>query len=182
MNMSKFLTLTYCTLSLVLAACASGGSISGVKADSLSVEESVTVNASAAIVWDKVNNFGDLGAWHPAVAKTTLTSGGVNELGAVRLLTLQDGGTITETLTAYNAENMYYSYVINKGVLPVSGYASTIQVKPVTANSSEVVWRGNFKRKDLSSHPAKGQDDETASATIHSVYRGGLDNLKKLME
>jgi len=123
----------------------------------------------------------DLGAWHPAVAKTEIVGGTNNQVNAVRLLTLGDGGQITETLTAYNSDNMAYSYVINEGVLPVSNYVSTIQVVP-TPTGSEVIWRGSFKRKDVLPNPKKGQDDETASNTIHAVYRGGLDNLKKITE
>ena len=83
--------------------------------------EKVTINAPAELVWTKVSNFGDLGAWHPAVAKTEISAGSNNEAGAVRLLTLQDGGKITEKLTAYDPANNTYSYEIIEGVLPVSG-------------------------------------------------------------
>lgn len=162
---------------LALTACAnSGGSTVGV--DTLSVVERVAINAPVNKVWAKVSNFGDLGAWHPAVAKTEIVSGINNKSGAVRLLTLGDGGKIKETLTAYNDVNKTYSYVINEGVLPVSSYASTIQVVPISTGS-EVIWTGNFKRKDLSATPIEGQDDATAAKTIHAVYRGGLDHLKK---
>jgi len=165
---------------VLLTACATGASKNA--AGNLTVEEKVTINAPASKVWAKVNNFGDLGAWHPAVAKTEITNGTNNQPAAVRLLTLQDGGTIKETLTAYSVPGMSYSYVINEGVLPVSQYASTIQIKPINSGSSEVIWSGNFKRKDLSATPASGQDDEAATKTIHAVYRGGLDNLKKITE
>lgn len=177
--MKKLFNVTMLVTVVALTACASSGGVSN--AGSLSVVEKVSINASADQVWAKVNNFGDLGAWHPAVAKTEIVEGTNNQKGVVRLLTLQDGGTIKETLTAYNPAANTYSYVINEGVLPVSAYASTIQVLP-TASGSEVVWQGNFKRKDLSSHPAKGQDDEAAINTIQAVYRGGLDNLKKISE
>ena len=39
-------------------------------AKTLVVNEKIEVNAPADAVWAKVNNFGDLGAWHPAVTKT----------------------------------------------------------------------------------------------------------------
>lgn len=177
--MKSFSKITLLGLSVVLGACATGG---GGMASKLSVEERVTIQAPANQVWSKVNNFGDLGAWHPAVAKTEIISGTNNKVGAVRLLTLQDGGKIKETLTAYNNAVMTYSYVINEGVLPVSHYASTIQVRSLDASTSEVVWKGSFNRKDLSASPAKGQDDEAASNTIHAVYRGGLDNIEKVIK
>lgn len=150
-------------------------------AQDLSVTERVTISAPVSQVWNKVSNFGDLGAWHPAVAKTEIVGGTNNQKGAVRLLTLGDGGQIKETLTAYDAASNSYSYVINEGVLPVSHYASTITVMPAGAGS-EVVWKGTFKRKDTGASPAEGQDDMAAVNTIQAVYKAGLGNLKKIAE
>jgi mxaD protein len=178
--MGKSIILSALMSAVLLSACATNGVSSS--ASQLSAVEKVVINAPANKVWSKVADFGDLGAWHPAVAKTEITSGSNNKQGAVRKLTLQDGGTIVETLTNYSASGMTYSYVINEGVLPLSAYASTIQVKPLSDATTEVTWKGDFKRKDTSATPAKGQDDEAATSTAHAVYRGGLDNLKKISE
>ena len=171
-------------LSVSLALVIMLGSISSFAAEAkvLKVKESIEVNAKADDVWAKVNNFGDLGAWHPAVKKTEILEGKNNKKGAVRLLTLQDGGTIKEKLTAYNSKARSLSYVIIEGVLPVSHYHSTLTVKAGKDGKSTVVWQGNFKRKDTSDTPAKGQTDEDAVNTITSVYKGGLENLKKITE
>jgi mxaD protein len=142
----------------------------------LSVKEEVAINAPAAKVWEKVSNFNDLGAWHPAVKTTEIVTGENNIVGAERLLTLQDGGTIKEKLLAYNAKGKTFKYNIIEGVLPVSGYVSTLTVKATGKNTSKVVWKGNFKRKDVSATPAEGQDDATAVKVITSVYQGGLEN------
>jgi mxaD protein len=152
------------------------------EAKTLKAHEEVTINASADKVWDKVSNFNDLGAWHPAVKSTEIVSGENNKAGAQRLLTLQDGGTIKEKLLGYNAKAKTFKYAIVEGVLPVTSYVSTVTVKPVGKEKSIVVWNGTFKRKDTSSTPAEGQDDATAVKVITSVYRGGLDNLKKISE
>ena len=45
-----------------------------------------------------------------------------------------------------------------------------------------MVWNANFARKDPSATPAKGQDDAAGTDTIHAVFKGGLDNLKKITE
>lgn len=171
-------------LTLVASSLLLGLSINAFAADAklLNVKESVEINAPAAKVWEKVQNFNDLGAWHPAVAKTEISSGTNNKVGAVRQLTLQDGGKINEKLLDYNAKAMTFKYAIIDGVLPVSNYVSTVTVKANGADKTTVVWNGNFKRKDLSNSPAKDQDDAAATTTITSVYRGGLDNLKKISE
>jgi mxaD protein len=148
----------------------------------LSAHEEVTINAPAAKVWEKVSNFNDLGAWHPAVKSTEIVKGENNKVGAERLLTLQDNGTIKEKLLAYNAKAKTFKYSIIEGVLPVSSYVSTLKVKSAGKDKSLVVWNGTFKRKDTSDTPAEGQDDAAAVKTISGVYRGGLDNLKKISE
>ncbi|MEO7425672.1 MAG: SRPBCC family protein [Fibrobacteria bacterium] len=148
----------------------------------LKVSESVEIKASPDKVWEKVSNFGDLGGWHPAVKTTEIVSGENGVVGAVRLLTLQDGGTLKETLLSIDPKKMRYSYNIVEGVLPVSEYTSTVSVSKAKKDQCKVTWSGEFKRKDISETPAAGQDDTTATKTMSSVYRGGLDNLKTIME
>lgn len=152
------------------------------EAKNLKVREEVSINAPSAKVWEKVSNFNDLGAWHPAVKTTEIVSGENNRVGAERLLTLQDGGTIKEKLLKYNAKAKTFKYSIIEGVLPVSSYVSSVTVKEVSKDKSLVIWEGTFKRKDVSTSPAEGQDDATAVKVMTSVYRGGLDNLKKISE
>ena len=169
---------------LLLASLLLGSTLNAVadEAKSLSAHEEVTINAPAAKVWATVSNFNDLGAWHPAVKSTEIVSGTNNKVGAERLLTLQDGGTIKEKLLAYSAKKHSFKYSIIEGVLPVSSYISTVSVKAQGKDKTLVVWTGTFKRKDTAATPAAGQDDESAVKTMTSVYRGGLDNLKKISE
>lgn len=141
----------------------------------LYVIKSVNINVPATVAWEKISKFGDLGAWHPAVAKTELTTGSEGKKGAKRTLTLQDGGKINEKLTAYNAQNKTMSYIITDSVLPVTSYASNLHVYSNGADKSVVVWDGSF----LPKAPA---DEKTASETISGVYVGGLANLKKILE
>ena len=150
--------------------------------DSLTVKEEININAPAEKVWNIVNNFNDLGAWHPSVksTKVSLSSSffqvsSKNKVGSVRLLTLVDGSTIKEKLLAYDSENKTFKYSILEGVLPVSNYVSTLSVKTDSNNNSIVVWQSNFK-------PKGNFSDTHAIKTIHSVYRIGLDNLKKISE
>jgi len=151
-------------------------------AANLSAKESIEINAKADDVWAKVSNFGDLGAWHPAVKSTEIIKGTNNKKGAVRLLTLQDGGTIKEELESYKPAKKSFSYKIIEGVLPVSHYHSTLVVQATADGKSKVVWSGTFKRKDTSDTPAQGQGDADATNTMSAVYKGGLENLKKISE
>lgn len=159
--------------SLVLATFLVAGS--ALAAEPLYVVKSVELNQPTEVVWKKVSDFGDLGAWHPAVAKTEIVAGKNSHVGAKRVLTLKGGGTINETLTAYNAKDKSYSYKITEGVLPVNEYASTVSVHSNGDGKSVVVWESHF----LPKAPA---DEKAASEAIKGVYDGGLNQLKTLFQ
>ena len=148
----------------------------------LKVSKQVTIDAAPDAVWAKIKDFNGLNTWHPAVEKDEIVSGKNNEVGAERLLTLKGGGTIKEKLLAYDPAHHSFKYAILEGVLPVSDYTSTVAVTSVGKDKSKVTWSGSFKRKDTSDKPAANADDATATNTMGSVYQGGLDNLKKMLE
>ena len=150
--------------------------------ETIRVKETIEINAPAEKVWALMGNFGDLGAWHPAIAKTEISGGKNNEVGATRVLTLKDGGTINETLTAFDAAGMTMKYDITESVLPVREYGATIKVEAAGAGKATVTWRSMFKRKDPNNPAKEGQDDKTAKDTITNIFKSGLENLKKSLE
>lgn len=154
-------------------AVAAGGSFAAVPV--LKASESVVIKAPVATVWDRVKSFDGLANWHPAVAADEIVGGSNDQPGAVRQLTLKDGGTIKEKLLEFSDSGHRFRYTILEGVLPVSAYTSTLVVTAAGKGASKVTWSGSFKRKD-------GSDDKTATSTISGVYRSGLDNLKTLVE
>jgi len=164
-----------------LIACAAVG-VASAAAPTLHVTESVEIDAPLTKVWKAVKDFNGLASWHPAVAKDEIVEGSNNVEGAVRLLTLKDGGTIKEKLLAYNPAAHRVKYAILEGVLPVSDYTATIAVTGAGGGKTLVTWTGHFQRKDTSDHPAANANDKAATDAIHGVYRAGLDNLKKQLE
>jgi mxaD protein len=148
----------------------------------LATTKTVTIDASAAKVWNLVKDFNALNTWHPAVATDEIIEGSNNTVGAVRLLTLKGGGTIKEKLLAFDPAGRSFKYAIVEGVLPVSSYTSTLVVRSAGKHRSAVTWSGHFKRKNVGDSPADTENDKTAVDTISSVYQGGLDNLKKMAE
>jgi len=171
---------TISAFALALSLLAPGYSFAA--ANALHVTKSVTINADAAKVWDVVKNFDGLNTWHPAVAKDEIVSGKNNTVGAVRLLTLKDGGTIKEKLLAYNSDAHLFKYSILEGVLPVSSYTSNFAVTAAGAGKATVTWSGDFKRKNVGDKPADNENDKAATDTMSGVYQSGLDNLKKMLE
>jgi len=171
---------TIVALALTMSPLASGLSVAA--APELHVKKSVTLAAPADKVWDAVKNFNELNTWHPAVASDEIVSGTNNTPGAVRLLTLKGGGTIKEKLLAFDASGHRFRYSIVEGVIPVTHYTSSLVVTSLADNKTLVTWSGRFKRKNVGDNPADNENDKTAVDTITGVYKGGLDNLKKMLE
>ena len=168
--------------SLAFVALASASSLALAAAPQLKVSKSVDIAASADTVWSKVKNFDAINTWHPAFAKDQIISGKNNVVGAERLLTMGDGGTIKEKLLGFDDKGRSFKYEILEGVLPVSDYKSTITVKSTGKNTSTATWSATFKRKDTGPNPAADANDETATKTISGAYQAGLNNLKKISE
>ncbi len=156
--------------------------------------ESITINAPADKVWGIIKNYGDM-SWLPPVKSTDIKGG--NEKGAVRVLTLQDGGTITEELKKYDDAKMSYSYKITEmstaktinhagaeekvPVVPVDNYSATITVEAQGATST-VRWKAGYYRAYTNNNPPDEMNEAAANAAIKGIFTTGLNNLKALAE
>jgi mxaD protein len=157
-------------------------------------DETITINAPADKVWGIIKNYGDM-SWLPPIKSTDVKGG--NEKGAIRVLTLKDGGTITEELKKYDAAKMSYSYKITEmsdaktithagkeekvPVVPVANYSATITVEPQGANSS-VHWKAGYYRAYTNNNPPEEMNEATANAAVKSFVMTGLIDLKNLAE
>ncbi len=156
----------------IAAAMMALGGLSAHAAEKVKVMETVKVAAPPATVWEKIGHFSDL-TWHPAIKSSEASDG--DKAGSQRRLDL-GGPILWEEIVAYKPAAHSYSYRIldngsNQKVLPVSGYVSTITVKP-DGQGSEVVWTSTFA-------PAAGSTADASHKAIAGVYRAGLDALAK---
>lgn len=157
-------------------------------------DETITINAPADKVWGIIKNYGDM-SWLPPVKSTEVKGG--NEKGAIRVLTLKDGGTITEEMKKYDEAKMSYSYKITDmstaktithagkeekvPVVPVDNYSATITVEAQGATSS-VRWKAGYYRAYTNNEPPEDMNEAAANAAIKGIFTTGLNNLKALAE
>ena len=157
-------------------------------------EEQITINAPAEKVWGLIKDFGDM-SWHPLIFSTTINGG--NTKGATRVLTLKDGGTITEELKKYDEAKMSYAYkitdisiaktIVHAGLeekvpaLPVDNYSASIEVEAKGA-TTVVSWTAGYYRAYTNNNPPVEMNEETANAAVNEVLKTGLFNLKALAE
>jgi len=158
------------------------------------MDEEITINAPAAKVWDIIKNYDDL-SWLPTVQTTTADKG--NSKGSIRVLTLKNGGTITEELKKYDEKKMSYAYkiiemstakTINHAgaeekvpVLPVDNYSATIEVED-KGGSSLVTWKAAYYRAYMNNNPPAEMNEDAANNAVKEVLTSGLNNLKALAE
>ncbi len=158
------------------------------------VEEQITINAPAQKVWGIIKEYGDA-SWLPAV-KSTDAKGGNTE-GSIRVLTLQDGGTITEELKKYDEGKMSFAYKITEmsaaktinhagadvkvPVLPVDNYAASIDLE-AKGETTVVTWKAGFYRAYTNNNPPPEMNEEAANTAVIGIFKAGLENLKKLAE
>jgi len=164
-----------------VAALAQGAAFGAAPAP-LHVVEAVEIKAPAAKVWDTIKDFDGLNKWHPGFSADTLVSGANGQVGAVRKLTVKDGPSFTEKLLAYDAAAHSYRYSIIESPLPITDYVSKVTVRSLGGGMTKVIWSGTFKRKNPADHPPEAESDAGALKLVKGVYRGGLDNLKKMLE
>lgn len=178
MDAKKWIVAASLLLLLPMAAVAAS------KRPTLSVDESVIINGSPEAVWAVVKDWDGLHKWHPGFANAEITKGANGEKGSTRKLTLKDGGAqFNEELLSYSDRKKSYRYkIIGDAPLPLTDYDSTLKVKKgKKAGTSVITWKGKFKRK-VADNPPAGQDDKGVRDLIVGVYKGGLGNVKKMVE
>jgi mxaD protein len=157
-------------------------------------EEEVIIDAPAEKVWSIIKDYGDM-SWHPGIKSVTNQDG--NKKGAIRVLTLNDGGTITEELKKYDEAKMSYAYKITEmstaktithagveekvPVLPVDNYAASIEVD-AQGDKAKVSWKAAYYRAYMNNNPPAEMNEEAANTAVTSVLKQGLSNLKTLAE
>jgi mxaD protein len=150
-----------------------------------------TVDAPAEKVWEVISNYDDL-SWLPPVKSVTADKG--NEEGSVRVITLDNGETITEVLKKYSADKMSYKYKITKmstvktikhagqdeeiPALPVDNYQGILTVKE-KAGKTIVTWVATYYRGYANNNPPAELNEETADEAVTAVLKSGLTSLMK---
>ncbi len=151
----------------------------------------ITIDAPAAKVWDVIKNYDDM-SWHPSIK--SVKGDGNNNKGATRVLTLNNGGTITEELKSHNDAKMAYKYKITDmsstgtikhagqdeaiPVLPVGNYAAEISVKD-KGGKAEVNWVATYYRAYVNNNPPEELNEEAADKAVTGVLTTGLEALDK---
>ena len=141
--------------------------------EKLHVERSIGIDAPIDKVWALMGDFTDM-SWNPMIVKTELTAGEATVPGAVRVLTLEDGSQISETLVSFQPEENVYTYTITESQLPISEHQGKI-----STTSQDGITIVNWEASYVTDNAA---DADTVAQTIQELFEKGLQGLKVTAE
>ena len=136
------------------------------------IELEIAVAKPAKEVWAKVGGYCDISKWLNNVdCKITSGDGGI---GTVRDLA---GGRVTEILVAETELSYGYTQPVREGQF-YNLYHGFMEVRPVTATTSKVLYTLMYDISDKADQAAKDAD----IARRRTMFEGALNNMKALAE
>ena len=130
----------------------------------------IDVNKPAAEVWKRVGKFCDIGEWLQIAAGCQITAGKDGEFGAVR-------SVAGEVLVGKTDLSYTYTQTVREG-RPYNLYHGTLEVRPVTATTSKIVYTLFFDNSMLPDAAAKERDLQQKTTT----FTRAIQNMKTLAE
>lgn len=131
------------------------------------VSETMIIRMDSESLWQKAGHFGDLGAWHPALAK--VESEGEHP-GAVRRAETRQGERQVEQLDQVDPERHLYRYSLKEAALPVTNCTAEFRIDSAGEGTSNVVWSASF---DVTSG-----NEQNGVEIVRQFLKRGLLNLK----
>jgi hypothetical protein len=162
-------------ISLAIVAIASTASaVTAVAAEPeyATIRMEVDIARPAAEVWTKVGGYCDISKWLNGV-DCAITSGD-GEMGTVRALR---GGQVIEILVAKTDLSYGYTQPVREGQF-YNLYHGFMEAKPVTAQSSKIIYTLVYDVSDKADQAAKDAD----IAQRRTRFEAALQNMKALAE
>ena len=155
----------------VSAAAAQENSVVVAHPTYTSIPMEITVNRPAAAVWGRIGKYCDVAEWLQIAAGCKILSGKDGEVGAVRSV---GGGEILVAKTEYS-----YTYAQPpKEGMPFNLYHGTVEVRPVNANTSRILYTLFYDNSMLKDDAARAADREAR----RKRFTQALENMKVLAE
>jgi hypothetical protein len=131
----------------------------------------IAVNKPAADVWKRVGKYCDISEWFQIAAGCTITAGKDGEVGAVR--------TVGNEILVGKTELSYTYTQPVRNDRPYNLYHGTLEVRPVTARTSKLVYTLMYDNSIVPGDAAAKQADVDRRRT---AFTRALNNMKILAE
>ena len=139
------------------------------------VKKTIKIKASKDKVWRKISNIAGLPTWVVDVKKTIYLSKRKKDVGAVRLITFEDGNQIEEHVVTWKTGE-YFTYIATEG-LSLRAYVATISISAKSKNLVELTWQSYLNSQKMSE-----KEFLEFIVFMGAFYEASLENLKISLE
>ena len=136
----------------------------------VSIPLEMNVNRPAAEVWKRIGKYCDIGEWLQIAAGCKILSGTDGEVGAVR-------SVANEVLVGKSEFSYTYTQPVRAG-RPYNLYHGTLEVRPLTATTSKIVYTLLYDNSMLPDDAAREKDKAARTTT----FTRAITNMKILAE
>lgn len=135
---------------------------------------SSVIDAPAEKVWARIRDFNALPKWHPRIRESRIEDGlPGDKIGCIRNFSLQNGDNIREQLLGLSDHDLFVTYSMLEGPMPLSDYIATLRLTPVTDGERTFAeWSAEFSC-------APADEGDLVSGIGTNVFQGGFDALKR---
>ncbi len=128
------------------------------------VERTKNFDVAPDELWSLIGDFHGMEKWAGTASESID--------GGARRKIVMGPNAIVERLVEEGERS--YTYAIDEGPIPVTGYTSTLSVSDDGAGKSVVNWVAEFE-------PAEGATEESATQLVGMIYDGGLAAIEKTL-
>lgn len=135
---------------------------------------SSVIGAEAGAVWARIRDFNALPKWHPRIRDSRIEDAlPSDKIGCIRNFHLQNGDMIREQLLGLSDYDLFFSYAMLEGPMPLWDYMATLRLTPVTdGKRCFAEWTAEFS--------CKPEDEvDLVGSIATNVFQGGFDALKR---
>ncbi len=158
-------------LTVIVFALTASCTLFAAEPEYVSIEMEIDINKSAGEVWAAVGGYCDIAEWGGLDCAITSGNGG---MGTVRDLL---GGRIVEILVAQTELSYGYTQPVQEGQF-YNLYHGFMEARPVSSNSSKMLYTLIYDVSNLESQEAKDAD----MARRRGMFEGMLRNMKDIAE
>ncbi len=126
------------------------------------------LNVSADTVWKAIRQIGGLDIWFPIIETCQVEGEGV---GALRYMTIMDGGDIKDTIEEIDDANMRLVYLRPISPFPVTYYKGTVEVFKSYDGLGVIVWTIDFE--------STPENSASVAELVKGAITDGIDGMEK---
>jgi hypothetical protein len=153
----------------VALAALGAPAVHAAEAPQVRIEHTFALGADA--VWARLGRFCSIAEWQSLVAGCVVDE---RRDGIHRTVVMRNDTAYVERLERFSHEERRLAYSILSGPLPVRRYVSELQVLPVDAKRSLLVWQAWYEG------PA-GTEAAAVARDLSGLFRNGIQGMERLL-